>query len=319
MPTGALVGATLGSAVIGAGGAVLAAGKQAKAARRAAEMQMQMFDTVRGDLAPYRSVGSSASTGLAQLLGLSDNGIAGYNGAGVYGTPSAAGPQPDWTAYLTGNPDIAARATQGVQTGEIGPHGQWATPEEWAAFHYSNSGKAEGRNLPMLAGTTGGTGGVDPRQAYLENTPGYQFARDQGMKAVTNSLSARGLGGASGAFGKGLARFVTGLADQTYGENVARFQSAATMGANAAAQTGSLGVTSAANAGGNIVGAGNAAAAGYNGVAGSLAGGLQGAAGAWAASKMPGMYAGGIPSFGAAPSPGYTPTNIGYTGAGVPF
>ncbi|HEY2418817.1 MAG TPA: hypothetical protein VGH84_12915, partial [Steroidobacteraceae bacterium] len=41
-------------------------------------------------------------------------------------------------------------------------------------------------------------------QAQLEATPGYQFARDQGLKAVQSSAAARGLG-VSGASLKGAA------------------------------------------------------------------------------------------------------------------
>lgn len=52
-------------------------------------------------------------------------------------------------------------------------------------------------------------------QANLEATPGYQFNLSQGLKAVQNSASARGLG-ISGAAQKGAARFASGLADSTY-------------------------------------------------------------------------------------------------------
>ncbi len=57
---------------------------------------------------------------------------------------------PDWSGYLSTNPDIAAVAQRGVQTGEIGPNGQWKTPEEWAQWHYeSGGGRQDNRNLPM--------------------------------------------------------------------------------------------------------------------------------------------------------------------------
>ncbi len=52
-------------------------------------------------------------------------------------------------------------------------------------------------------------------QATLENLPGYQFTKTQGLKAVQNSAAARGLG-VSGAALKGAATFATGLADKTY-------------------------------------------------------------------------------------------------------
>ena len=57
-------------------------------------------------------------------------------------------------------------------------------------------------------------------QAELEQTPGYQFTRDQGLQAVQNSAAARGLG-VSGAALKGAATYATGLADQTYKDQFA--------------------------------------------------------------------------------------------------
>jgi len=52
-------------------------------------------------------------------------------------------------------------------------------------------------------------------QAELEQTPGYQWTRDQGLKAVQGAAAARGLG-ISGASIKGAGQYVTGLADNTY-------------------------------------------------------------------------------------------------------
>lgn len=66
-------------------------------------------------------------------------------------------------------------------------------------------------------------------QEDLEATPGYKFAREQGLKAVQNSAAARGLG-VSGAALKGAATFATGLADQTYntrfGQQVTAYEKA---------------------------------------------------------------------------------------------
>lgn len=53
----------------------------------------------------------------------------------------------------------------------------------------------------------------------LESTPGYRFTRDQGLRAVQNSFAAKGLG-RSGAAERGAARYVTGLADATYNQQL---------------------------------------------------------------------------------------------------
>lgn len=117
-------------------------------------------------------------------------------------------------------------------------------------------------------------------QAALEKTPGYQFTKTQGLKAVQNSAAARGLGN-SGAALKGAANFVTGLADNTYQTqfNLAninqtnaysRLKSVLDTGESAAAKTGAAGVYAATNAGNAQIGAGNAAAAGYNATGGAI-------------------------------------------------
>lgn len=116
-------------------------------------------------------------------------------------------------------------------------------------------------------------------QADLENTPGYQFAKTQGLKGVGNAAAARGLG-TSGAALKGAATFATGLADTTYGNQFDRYragvtdqfnrlmtmaglgQTAAAAGAGVGASTAGSIMTGAVGTGGNIgnnlVGAGNA-------------------------------------------------------------
>jgi hypothetical protein len=118
-------------------------------------------------------------------------------------------------------------------------------------------------------------------EAGLEATPGYQFTKTQGLKAVNNALGARGLMN-SGAVMKGAAGFATGLADSTYMDqfNIDQTQktnafnklmAGSQLGESAAAQTGAFGTQAATQVGQNTIGAGNASAAGImagaNGIA----------------------------------------------------
>lgn len=155
-------------------------------------------------------------------------------------------------------------------------------------------------NGPTAPGITGG-GGTGDIQAYLESLPGYQFVKQQGIKSIGNKLSATGHGGIDSVYGKGLARFVTGLADQTYGEQLARMFQVAGVGQSAANQTGAFGNSAASGAGGNlvtgaqavgngIVGAANASAAGTVGTANAITGGLNTAAGGLLTNQVLGMY-----------------------------
>lgn len=121
-------------------------------------------------------------------------------------------------------------------------------------------------------------------QEALEKTPGYQFARTQGLKATQNSAAARGLG-VSGAALKGAASFATGLADNTYqnqfnNENVNRtnaynrLKGLVDTGANAAAMTGQFGANAANQISSSATGIGNAEAAGYNKIGNAVTGGV---------------------------------------------
>lgn len=327
-----IVSATsLGSAAMQSSAAKKAANTQANAANRAADMQLQMFDTIRGDLSPYRSFGAGALPGLSALLGYgggSSGAGAGYDPFFGYNTGSTAakpsggfagvspvegassigpyaadgssravslgdGLAPDWNAYAAANPDVLAWAKGGGGDPTL-PIDQQSL-EQRLAYHYFNSGMGEGRQLPTMAApqaAAGGAIGANGMQLALENIPGYQFMRQQGMQAVTNALGAKGLGGLSGAYGKGIARFVTGLADTTYGEQINRLMAAATLGQNAAVQTGSAGLNATSNAGNALLGGAGAQAAGTIGSANAWAQGLGGLSNAALLGRS-GLYGGG--------------------------
>lgn len=122
----------------------------------------------------------------------------------------------------------------------------------------------------------------------LANTPGYQFALQQGLKSQQNQMAARGLG-TSGAQVKGALQYATGLADQTYGDQYNRalsgyntnYQTAANnvnnlmqllnVGQSSAAQTGVAGLQAANTAGGYLTSGANALAAGKIGAANAYA------------------------------------------------
>lgn len=130
-----------------------------------------------------------------------------------------------------------------------------------------------------------------PTQANLEQTPGYQFNLSQGLKATQNGYAAQGLG-TSGAALKGGAAYATGLADSTYQNqfanaldtyktNLSTQQNLASLGENAAANTGNFATTTAANIGQTAVGAANATAAGTVGAANATTGGINSLANAY--------------------------------------
>ena len=129
-----------------------------------------------------------------------------------------------------------------------------------------------------LGGTGGGFqyGPFSFNPSDLQNTPGYQFTLQQGQKGVNNALSSQGLLG-SGAQAKALSDYTTGLAQNTYNQqlqnalgmyqtnynsalgqyntNAGQLGSLLNLGQNAAAGTGQAAYNTQ-------VGAGNALAAG---------------------------------------------------------
>lgn len=157
--------------------------------------------------------------------------------------------------------------------------GKQAINPLWAAMGY-NVG-ADGSVTQNPNATLQQQFQFDP--ANLENTPGYQFTLQQGLKGTNNALAAQGLG-LSGAQAKGLSQYATGLANQTYGDqynralstyntnyqvasnNVNNLQNLVNTGQNSAAQSGQQGVQAANNAGNYLTQAGNAQAAGIAGV-----------------------------------------------------
>lgn len=165
--------------------------------------------------------------------------------------------------------------------------GQSAINPLWAAMGYSVD--AEGNPALNPNATLQQKFQFDP--ANLENTPGYQFTLQQGLKGTNNALAAQGLG-LSGAQAKGLSQYTTGLANQTYGDqynralstfntnyqvaanNVNNLQNLLNVGQNSAAQSGQAAITGANNAGNYLTQAGNAQAAGIAGIGNAVNNGV---------------------------------------------
>lgn len=170
-----------------------------------------------------------------------------------------------------------------------------------------------------------------PTEAQAQQTPGYQFTLNQGLKATQSSAAARGLG-TSGAALKGASTYATGLADSTYNDvynralqaysanantfntnynsaanNVNRLQGLVSNGQNAAGNFASTGNQASANIGNTMTSGANAIAAGTVGSSNALSGAL----GSMGNSAM--MYgllqnnAGGAGGAASAGVPGWTP------------
>jgi hypothetical protein len=139
---------------------------------------------------------------------------------------------------------------------------------------YTDLGKQAIPTLENLLGI--GSAGPGSQQATLEQTPGYQFAKQQGLASTQAGAASMGLA-LSGNTLEGLDKFSTGLADQTYGESVNRLMGVAGLGqAAAAGQAANIGAGAnnlsniAMNQGNNLAGIAANQGASYASIAGNL-------------------------------------------------
>lgn len=188
-----------------------------------------------------------------------------------------------------------------------------------------------------------------PTMEQLEATPGYQFARQQGLGAMTNAAAAKGLG-TSGNLVRGIGEYATGFASQTFQQQLENYlkqnQQAFNMLFNPAqlgAQAGQSIMQGASqfnpqmmaaaqgvgtSYGQGLLGQANAQAQGYNVLAGNIGsamqmpyfaslygkGGAGGAAGGF--TGVPGFlanmagYQGPFPKGGYQPISGYVDTSL---------
>lgn len=210
---------------------------------------------------------------------------------------------------------IGGAALAGVATSAISSHAASSAADTQAqaaenASDATQATAAQTRNdlLPYMKLGTDNIAGVQsslknpalttsfaaPTQAQAAATPGYQFTLNNGLKAVQNSASARGLG-VSGAAQKGAASYATGLADSTYNDTYNRAlstyntnQTTATnqynkllglvgVGENAAAQVGNNATQATASSNNELTSGAAASAAGTVGSANAINSGVSGA------------------------------------------
>lgn len=213
-------------------------------------------------------------------------------GIGAVATSSAADTAASAQTDASNRTIAANQQQQGITRGDLLP--------------YNMAGQGALSRLTRITGADGGPVPIMPTvpdikmdQATLEQTPGYQFNLEQGLRAVQNSAAARGLG-VSGAAMKGAATYATGLADSTYQNqfnnavvnsqnkfqnettnqtnDYNRLMGVATLGESSAAQTGALGTQVASNIGNSLTGAGNANAAASIASGAAIGNGASGAA-----------------------------------------
>lgn len=119
-------------------------------------------------------------------------------------------------------------------------------------------------------------------------SPGYEFARSEGIRAIDQGASARGLLGSGGRL-RELTRFGTGIANQGYQNWLSRLQSLAGVGQAASGQAASLAQQGGIQQANLTMQGGQAQAAGQVGQANALLGGINQGLGLWALMNPQGV------------------------------
>ena len=212
--------------------------------------------------------GGVGGTGLAALGTMTGNPVMAGLGA-AQGFLGANGGIQGMIGGITGQgqTDAALRAQQQGVAGANAAQLQGYTDSSQALQPYSQAGLNGLNNL--TSAMPGLTANFDP--SNLQNTPGYQFALNQGLNAINSSASARGLLNSGGTMAS-LNNYAQNAAGQQYQNAFNNYQAQnqqnynmlsgiAGIGQNAAAQQVGVNTNYANQVGSNDMGGANAAAA----------------------------------------------------------
>jgi len=211
----------------------------------------------------------------------------------------------------------ASSATQNATNASIAEQNQALAQQAQLSAPYRALGQSAIPQLQSLLGLTpsGAPAAPGAQQAALTQTPGYQFALQQGLQSTQASANAMGLG-LSGNTLTALDQYSTGLANQTYQQAVGNVENVVGLGqAAAAGQAANIG-NAAANISGSLTNQGiNAANIDINQAA-ALSKIAGGAANQYAAyNTLQGLQnPGGVSPINYAPNPNATDVPTGVVG-----
>ncbi|HEX8106704.1 MAG TPA: hypothetical protein VF516_03200 [Kofleriaceae bacterium] len=298
----AVGGGAIVSGLLQSNAAKSAAGTQANAANQAAQTQLQMFNTVNDQNAPYRGAGNVALADILYGFGQGPNPSAG--GAPYTGTvPTGA----DQFKYIS-DPSYR-QAFDSLNEAHTKQYGI-AIPASADPSMVAQQVQAYGYNPNTVTAAPGAgavqtgsndIGGLFTHQfnaADLNSNlaPNYQFTLDQGLGATRNAANLQ-TGLVSGNALKGIADYTVNKAGDAYQNAFNNFttnqnnifnrlSTVAGFGSGANQVTANAGTTTAGNVGSAQLAGGAAQAAGDIGSANALAGGISNAASWYALPKI---------------------------------
>ena len=276
--------ASVAGGLVSASASKKAASAQLQASRESNAVQERIYEQNREDLTPWRQAGQGA---LAEMMFL--------NGIGP--DPQASGRFVNPFANALSVEAFTDEASaQGQQTGGIVSEGSdGVSPPASGVERYRVGGQVFdtraaadeylSNNQPISLANPATSG---DRFARFRETPGYQFAKTEGLDALRQTAAANGqrLGGNTL---RRAMEFQTGLSDQTYGQHYNRLASLAGTGQTATNTTANLGSQYAGAVGANNMAGARAQASGYMGQANAFNGTINSLFSTYGAAKA-GMF-----------------------------
>lgn len=232
-------GASIATGAMNAGAAKDASNAQVNEANKSLALQQQEFQQTQANLSPYMQAGQGALGQYQALLGMG---------------------QPNYGAYVQGNPDLLAA---------YNAKGEGQGMDQWGQQHWQQFGQNEGRQVTPFSGAQ--QTAIDA----LKSNPLYTSLINQGNQAILANASATG-GLRSGNTSANLANFDANTLAQVYQSQLGNLGNLVNLGQNSAAGVGQFGANYA-NSAANVMGQlGSAQAGGILGGAGALGAGING-------------------------------------------
>jgi len=295
-----------------------------------ADISKQEFDIMTAQEQPFMQSGYGAQGQLNYLMGIGTPPSAGApmgRGGGYFpgtGTTPVGTPATGWSSGLGGMSASGPGGRLGLGAGGSTGFGMGGDYGATAGRNFpgivsSVAGGGGGQNFgmgggtgaaPMAQGSTAGGFGSLLKPFSIDDfrnlSPAYKFQLQQGQQGVLNA-DASGAGAMSGAAQKDLMGYNQGMADTAFntafnqyqtqqGNIYSRLAGIATLGQNAAANTGAQGANLAGQVAQSVSNAGSAQAAGQVGAANAWSGAVGNA------SMLPWLMKGGSGNGYVAPS-----------------
>ena len=286
-PMVGLIGASVGSSVIGASSANKAARAQKEASDQQVELQRDIFDQQKQMFSPYLESGNNALAAYNYEMGLGERPtFGGYTPEIEEYTIAGSPAQSGMIGGLSGS-GRGDRRDREIALNRLGiaPQGASATPDRTG---YRVDGKTFATRAAAQAyankRTTKGT-------AYggFKASPGYDFRLQEGLDATQASVGARH-GLVSGASMKAMNEYGQNYASNEYGNYMNRLGGLMGQGQSSAAMTATAGNNYAQGAGNALANYGNAAAAGAIGAGNAIQGGINNGISSWMWGKGQGYW-----------------------------